>query len=151
MQPMALSPDSPAGKGSKGCRLDVIVPLAVSVAASASTMAVFHSTNRSLIMKKTLVALMLAFGAGSALADKPAITVVLSSPDTMTQGMAMVLANQMQAQGGQVDILLCDKAADLALKGAGGDALKPNNVTPAQLLLSRPGTTGPKKWKWRHR
>ncbi|MFN4062703.1 hypothetical protein GO613_00195 [Azoarcus communis] len=85
-------------------------------------------------MKKTLVALMLAFGAGSALADKPAITVVLSSPDTMTQGMAMVLANQMQAQGGQVDILLCDKAADLALKGAGGDALKPNNVTPAQLL-----------------
>lgn len=85
-------------------------------------------------MKKTLVALMLAFGAGSALADKPAITVVLSSPDTMTQGMAMVLANQMQAQGGQVDILLCDKAADLALKGAAGDALKPNNVTPAQLL-----------------
>lgn len=85
-------------------------------------------------MKKTLVALMLAFGAGSALADKPAITVVLSSPDSMTQGMAMVLANQMQAQGGQVDILLCDKAADLALKGAGGDVLKPNNVTPAQLL-----------------
>jgi hypothetical protein len=48
--------------------------------------------------------------------------------------MAMVLANQMQEQGGQVDILLCDKAGDLALKGAGGTPLKPKDVTPAQLL-----------------
>jgi len=52
----------------------------------------------------------------------------------MTQGMAMVLANQMQAQGAQVDILLCDQGGDLALKDAGGEALKPNDVTPAQLL-----------------
>lgn len=52
----------------------------------------------------------------------------------MTQGMAMVLANQMQEQGAQVDILLCDHAGDLALKNAGGDALKPIDVTPAQLL-----------------
>ena len=52
----------------------------------------------------------------------------------MTQGMAMVLANQMQEQGAQVDILLCDHAGNLALKDAAGEALKPNNVTPAQLL-----------------
>ena len=59
---------------------------------------------------------------------------VLNAASPMTQGMAMVLANQMQEQGAQVDILLCDQAGDLALKDGAGEALKPNNVTPAQLL-----------------
>ena len=85
-------------------------------------------------MKKTLIALSLALATTCAMAEKQAVTVVLSSGSTMTQGMAMVLANQMQEQGGQVDILLCDQAGDLALADAGGEALKPNNVTPAQLL-----------------
>lgn len=85
-------------------------------------------------MKKTLAALSFALVAGAASADQQAVTVVLNSASPMTQGMAMVLANQMQEQGAQVDILLCDHAGDLALKGAGGEALKPNNVTPAQLL-----------------
>ena len=85
-------------------------------------------------MKKTLVALALAAVTSVASAEPQAVTVVLSSGSTMTQGMAMVLANQMQEQGAQVDILLCDRAGDLALREAGGEALKPNNVTPAQLL-----------------
>ena len=85
-------------------------------------------------MKKNLVALAIALGSTTAFADKQAVTVVLNAQSPMTQGMAMVLANQMQEQGAQVDILLCDHAGDLALKGAGGEALKPNNVTPAQLL-----------------
>lgn len=85
-------------------------------------------------MKKTVAALAIALGANTVLADQQTVTVVLSAQSTMTQGMAMVLANQMQEQGAQVDILLCDHAGDLALKGAGGEALKPNDVTPAQLL-----------------
>lgn len=85
-------------------------------------------------MNKIIAALSIALVSGLAMADKPAVTVVLSNPDTMTQGMALVLTNQMQEQGAQVDVLLCDKAADIALKGAGGDALKPNGVTPSQLL-----------------
>ncbi|MBE7373099.1 hypothetical protein [Pseudomonas lopnurensis] len=85
-------------------------------------------------MKKMLAAVVLAVGPALALADRIPVTVVLSSDSPMTQGMAMVLANQMQAQGGQVDILLCDKAGDLALKNATGEALKPQGVTPAQLL-----------------
>lgn len=86
-------------------------------------------------MKKILMALGLALTASTALAADPQqVTVTLSSNSTMTQGMAMVLANQMQEQGAQVDILLCDHAGDIALKGAQGEALKPNNVTPAQLL-----------------
>lgn len=85
-------------------------------------------------MKKLLLALAFTLGSGAAMADKQAVTVVLSDASTMTQGMAMVLANQMQEQGAQVDILLCDKAGDLALKNVGGEVMKPNNVTPAQLL-----------------
>jgi len=85
-------------------------------------------------MKKSMLALALATSASVALADATPVTVVLTSSSPQTQGMAMVLANQMQAQGAQVNILLCDKAGELALKGAGGETMKPNDVTPAQLL-----------------
>ena len=53
-------------------------------------------------MKKTLVALAIALASTGALADKPAVTVVLNAQSPMTQGMAMVLANQMQEQGALV-------------------------------------------------
>lgn len=86
-------------------------------------------------MKKTLAILTLALTSSAGFAaDRQPVSVVLNSASPMTQGMAMVLANQMQEQGAQVDILLCDQAGDLALKSAGGEPLKPNNVTPAQLL-----------------
>lgn len=86
-------------------------------------------------MKKLLLAFGLLFSATVAQADAPQpITVLLSSDSNMTQGMAMVLANQMQEQGAQVDILLCDEAGKMALEGAEGEALKPNNVSPVQLL-----------------
>ncbi|EHY79248.1 MULTISPECIES: DsrE family protein [Stutzerimonas stutzeri subgroup] len=85
-------------------------------------------------MKRFLAATALSGFACLAVAESQAVTVILSDSSNMTQGMAMVLANQMQAQGAQVDILLCDQGGDLALKDAGGEALKPNDVTPAQLL-----------------
>ena len=87
-------------------------------------------------MKKALLAAALAPALiGTAMAAEPQqITVTLTSASSMSQGMAMVLANQMQEQGAQVDILLCDAAGALALKDAQGEALKPNNLTPVQLL-----------------
>lgn len=85
-------------------------------------------------MKKLLTAVALSGLTSMAMAETQAVTVMLSDASNMTQGMALVLANQMQAQGAQVDILLCDQAGALALKEAGGEALKPNDVTPAQLL-----------------
>lgn len=90
-------------------------------------------------MKKSLLALSLGLGllAGTAHADEKAtqnVSIVVSSASTMSQGMAMTLANQMQEQGAQVDILLCDAAGDLALKDAGGEALKPMGATPAKML-----------------
>ena len=85
-------------------------------------------------MKKLLTAAALFGITSMAMAETQAVTVILSDASNMTQGMALVLANQMQAQGAQVDILLCDQAGALALKEAVGEALKPNDVTQAQLL-----------------
>src|SRR5699024_2889252 len=86
-------------------------------------------------MKKIFLALSLATLSAMAYADTPqAVTITLSSGSTMTQGMAMVLANQMQDQGAQVNILLCDHAGDMALQGAEGEVMKPNDVTLVQLL-----------------
>ena len=59
---------------------------------------------------------------------------IVTSASLQTQGMAMVLGNAMAGQGHQVDVLLCDKAGDLALQNAPDDKLKPNDVSPAQLL-----------------
>lgn len=77
-------------------------------------------------------------GIAPALAQTPAtavpVTVVMTSASSMTQGMALVLATQMRAQGASVDILLCDQAADIALQDAGGVPLKPQGATPAQML-----------------
>lgn len=88
-------------------------------------------------MKKTLLGLACCLATISAQAAEPQrVTVSLTSASPMSQGMAMVLANQMQTQGAQVDILLCDRAADLALKITQGEILKPNNVSPVQLLDS---------------
>lgn len=61
--------------------------------------------------------------------------IMLNSDSLMTQGMAMVLGNAMQGQGVQVDVLLCDAAADLALQDTTSDLLKPNDVTPEQLMM----------------
>lgn len=85
-------------------------------------------------MRKLIGGLVLLGMSSSLLAEVQPVTLVLSDASGMTQGMAMVLANQMQEQGAQVNILLCDQAGDLALRDAGGEPLKPNDVTPAQLL-----------------
>ncbi|OOE95200.1 hypothetical protein [Salinivibrio sp. AR640] len=61
--------------------------------------------------------------------------VMVNSGELQTQGMAMVLANTMQAQGTHVDVLLCGKAGELALKGTENAPLKPKNVTPEQLMM----------------
>ncbi len=85
-------------------------------------------------MKKSLIAASLAFASMSASADSSSVTLIVNSDSTMTQGMAMVLANKMLDQGDSVNILLCDKAGDLALKSNAGKSLKPANATPGQMM-----------------
>ena len=48
----------------------------------------------------------------------------------------MVLANAMAKQGTQVDVLLCDKAGDLALKTTVSPPLKPMGATPEGLMMN---------------
>ncbi|TVP78242.1 MAG: hypothetical protein EA352_02365 [Gemmatimonadales bacterium] len=64
----------------------------------------------------------------------PAVFVVVTQEQNMTQGMAMVLANQSLDQGAEVRVLLCGPGASLALDGEDGDLLQPREVTPGQLL-----------------
>ncbi|WP_417579277.1 hypothetical protein [Nitrincola sp.] len=61
--------------------------------------------------------------------------ILVNSGSLQTQGMAMVLGNAMQDQGTQVDVLLCDEAGDLALQETVSEELKPNDVTPEQLMM----------------
>jgi len=72
--------------------------------------------------------------AGSARVDSTVF--VVSSPGAQTQMMAMVLANQVQAKGASVRVLLCDEAGTLAVKGASFPVFRPVDRTPQQLLQS---------------
>lgn len=69
-----------------------------------------------------------------AVAQDTAIFVVVTQEDNMTQGMAMVLANQSLDQGAEVRVLLCGAGATLALSGHDGELLQPREVSPGQLL-----------------
>ena len=60
--------------------------------------------------------------------------VVVTSGDSMTQLMSMVLSTQSKKQGANVDILFCGKAADLVVKGSQEVKFKPKGMSPQMLL-----------------
>lgn len=61
--------------------------------------------------------------------------VIVTSDSLQTQGMAMVLSQAMQKQGVALDILLCDKAGDLAITSYQSEsALAPKGMKPEGLL-----------------
>lgn len=61
--------------------------------------------------------------------------VIVTSDSLQTQGMAMVLSQAMQAQGVALDILLCDKAGDLAISSYESEtALAPKGMKPEGLM-----------------
>ena len=61
--------------------------------------------------------------------------VIITSASLQTQGIAMVLSRAMQEQGVQLNILLCDKAGDLAIEGyQSAQALAPKGMKPEMLL-----------------
>jgi predicted peroxiredoxin len=90
-------------------------------------------------LKTMAVAVLIAIAPFSLHADShkgevEEVLVILSSDSLQTQGMAMVLSNTIARQGAKVNVLLCDKAGDLALKSHEAPALKPKDVTPGQML-----------------
>lgn len=62
------------------------------------------------------------------------VLVTLTSAETQTQGMALVLSSAMQSQGANVQVLLCDSAGYLAVADHPSEALAPRNVSPQQML-----------------
>ncbi|MEQ5801406.1 hypothetical protein [Halomonas sp. H10-9-1] len=64
---------------------------------------------------------------GQAMDDKALM--ILTSGSLETQGMAMILANAMQQQGTDLQLLLCDQAGDLAVEGY--QSAQPINTPPS--------------------
>lgn len=62
------------------------------------------------------------------------VLVILTSESLQTQGMAMVLSNTMAQQRAKINVLLCDKAGDPALKSYAAPTLKPKDLAPGQIL-----------------
>ncbi|MGC3872517.1 hypothetical protein ACPF7Z_04515 [Halomonas sp. GXIMD04776] len=61
--------------------------------------------------------------------------VIVTSDSLQTQGMAMVLSRTMQQQGTKLNILLCDRAGDLAIADYQSEsALAPKDMKPEGLL-----------------
>lgn len=87
---------------------------------------------KSFLASLLLCSALLAGGAQAGEIDKA--LVIVNSGSLQTQGMAMVLANAMQAKGTAVEVLLCDKGGDLALKSTQNPTLKPRDVSPEQLM-----------------
>ena len=81
----------------------------------------------------TVLVLLISATAASA-ADKQPLLLILTSGDTQTQGMALVLSSEAQRQGAEVQVLLCSEAGKLGLKDYEAPSLKPRGVTPKQLL-----------------
>ena len=86
-----------------------------------------------------LVALALTISTGAAKAADPvkSMLVILTSPETETQAMALVLANQAAKAGTPVNLLLCGPAGDIALRtppDAAGKVVTPKGMTVLSLL-----------------
>lgn len=94
----------------------------------------FNLSKRMLIPALAALSLALPANAGSHEKTIDNVMLILSDSSTQTQGMAMVLGNSMADQGARVQVLLCDKAGDLALNADQSASLKPNDLTPGQML-----------------
>ncbi|NLK66131.1 MAG: hypothetical protein GX282_01475 [Campylobacteraceae bacterium] len=62
------------------------------------------------------------------------MNIVVTSPNTQTQMMAMVIASNVLEQGKDLRIVLCGEAGDLALKDSVSEPQKPANKSPKDLL-----------------
>lgn len=59
---------------------------------------------------------------------------IVTSDDSLTQLMALVLSTQAKKQGANVEVLFCGKAGSLVVKGTKEVKLKPKNISPNKLV-----------------
>ncbi len=86
--------------------------------------------------KKILTSLaVVSLLTGSVYADSSkGLNVILTSKDTQTQLMAMILSMKSLEQSKKVNVVLCSDAGELAVKNAKSKVLKPINKSPKMLL-----------------
>ncbi len=88
-------------------------------------------------MKKTILTLASTLLLSSSVyaADMAkGLNVILTSKDTQTQMMAMVLSMNTMKLKKEVNIVLCSNAGDLADKNISSESMKPLNKSPKMLL-----------------
>jgi predicted peroxiredoxin len=62
------------------------------------------------------------------------LNVIITSGDAQTQMMGMVLSMMTLKQKKEVNMTLCSKAGDLAVKGMESEVLKPKGKSPKMML-----------------
>lgn len=89
------------------------------------------------MIKKLMLLVSAFFLSGNLYASENSakgLNVLVTSGDTQTQMMGMVLATMAKKQGKDVNITLCSKAGDLADKNLKSETLKPMDKSPKMLL-----------------
>ncbi len=84
-----------------------------------------------------IVALTALAPSANADTDADKALVILTSPDTETQAMALVLSNQIAKQGKAVHLMLCGPAGEIALRqppAAASKTVTPTGMTVLSLL-----------------
>jgi predicted peroxiredoxin len=97
-------------------------------------MEILRRMNKAVIAGLILVASLC--GTATAKEQVKGLFVVVTSPETQTQMMAMVLAIQAEMKGKTVQVLLCGPGGNLALKETKEVILKPKNKSPQMLMNS---------------
>ena len=89
-------------------------------------------------MKKGLLVLLssLLLSTASIASENTAkgLNVIITSEDAQTQMMGMVLSMMTLKQSKEVNMTLCSKAGDLAVKGMESPILKPQDKSPKMML-----------------
>lgn len=95
-------------------------------------------------MKKSKKAISILIGAMISFHVQASdLFITVNSGNSITQGAAMVLANQALEQKNSVRVLLCGEGASIALNTKEQAKLKPKNVTAQQMMqaLMKSGAT----------
>lgn len=89
------------------------------------------------LVKLICVAALTVFGAAAATANDGKMLSIVTAENAEAQAMAFVLANQVQARGTTVHVLLCGPAGDVALAKAPESAtqvITPKGMTIRKLM-----------------
>ncbi len=89
---------------------------------------------KKVLSSSILIGVLLAPAFANASENAKNLMVVVTSGDSVTQLMSMVLSTQAKKKGANVEILMCGQAGDLVIKDSKEVKLKPKDMSPQMLL-----------------